>query len=101
MSGDGEVVFGPLDPGGQPKVTASLSRDFLSVTTKQLGKLLSAEVTRQLQAGMTSSFTKCRRMTLGLSFSSKWQRTASYSFFLSASSVSASVKMEYPRALAS
>src|SRR6266852_1141963 len=82
-------------------MAAGLASDFLTATPEQLDQLRSANIARQLQAGLTSSLTKCRRMRLGLSFSSKWQRTASRTFFLSSSSVSASVQMEWLRAFAS
>jgi hypothetical protein len=87
MSRDGDVMFRAFDSGSQAKVTAGLARDFVAVTPKQSRQMMAAEVTRQSQAGMNSSLTKCRRMRLGLSFSSEWQRTASCTFFFSSSSV--------------
>jgi hypothetical protein len=83
VSGDGDVVFRALFPASQPKVAARLPRDFIAVPAEHASQIFSADVTRQLQAGMTSSFTRCRRMTLGLSSSPKWQRTASRSDRLS------------------
>ena len=91
MSRNGDVVFRTLDSGCKAQVAAGLPGDFVAVMAKQPGQLQTAKVTRQLHAEITSSLTKCRRMTLGRSFSSKWQRTASRTFFLSSSSVSASV----------
>src|SRR5258708_36470468 len=82
-------------------MAAGLASDFPTATPEELDQLRSANIARQLQAGMTSSLTKCRRVRLGLPFSSKWQRTASCTFFLSSSSVSASVQMEWLRAFVS
>src|SRR2546425_4385388 len=101
MDGNRYMVFPALALGGDTHVAARLARQFVTVTAQRLCKFFPAEIARKLQAGMTSSFTMCKRMTRGLSASSKWQETASRIIAFSSSRESACVKMEKPRARAS
>ncbi len=71
VSRNGYVVLCPLEVGGQPHVAPRLPADLVTVSAKKRGKLSAAEITRPLQAGMTSSFTRCRRITRGRKESSK------------------------------
>jgi hypothetical protein len=70
-------------------MTARLSRDLVTEPSKRSRKTIATEIARKLPAEMTSSFTKCRRITLGLSPSSKWQETAPRTIDFSSSSESA------------
>jgi len=58
-------------------MAASLTGYLVTVSSKRLGEFRAAEIARQFQALITSSWTKCNRITLGMEPSSKWQRTAS------------------------
>src|SRR3989442_7516598 len=101
MGGNRYMGFPALALGGDTHVAARLARQFVTVTAQRLCKFFPAEIARKLQAGMTSSFTMCKRMTRGLSASSKWEETASRIIAFSSSRESACVKMEKPRARAS
>lgn len=83
------MMLSALGGGGQAEVAARLAVDLVAVAPEEGGELSAGEVTGELQAGMTSSFTRWRRMSLGRSASSKWQRTASWTIALSSSRVSA------------
>jgi len=65
MAGDGYVVLRPTGRRREPQVTAGLAGNFVSVPTEERGECGAREVSRELQAGMTSSLTKCSRMSFG------------------------------------
>ena len=58
-------------------MATGLSRYLVPTWSKQFRQFNAAQIARQLQAVMTSSFTKCNRITAGTEPESKWQRTAS------------------------
>ena len=71
VSGNCDAVFRPLYRRAKTNVAASLPRDFVTIATQQTSQILSAEVARQLQAEITSSLTRWRRITEGLLSASK------------------------------
>lgn len=71
MSRNRYVVLCAFDVGGEANMAPGLPGDLIAVPPKELGKLSTAEIARPLQARMTSSFTKWRRMTRGRECSSK------------------------------
>src|SRR6266567_1663767 len=73
----GDMVLRAFGSGSHPHMASCLPRQFVSKASECPDKVVTAYVTRNLQAGMTSSFTIWRRITLGLLLSSKWQETAS------------------------
>ena len=46
-------------------MTSSLPGYLVTVTAKKFGKFVAAQIARQLQAEITSSLTKCSRITVG------------------------------------
>ena len=84
-----DVVLGALHARREPHMAACLTGDLVAVATKKGGELCAREISRQPQAGMTTSRTRCRRMIRGPAPSSKWQRTASRTMSFKASKVSA------------
>src|SRR4029077_19142078 len=101
VRGDGNVMLGALGTGTQAHVAAGLTSNAVAIFAKRPRKLLSAEVTRKFQAGMTSSLTRCRRITCGFVSSAKWHDTASRSIVFSSSIESAWVNIGCPNARAS
>ena len=67
---DGEMMF-PVVLSGQPKMAAALTRSLISIGPERLGKFAAPEIPRQLHAAITSSWTKCRRSSFGVSAGSK------------------------------
>ncbi len=98
---NGDVVLRLFASRGKPHVTARLPSHLIAEAKQCPGEFRAADITGHLQAGMTSSFTRWRRIMLGFSASAKWHATASRSMDLSSSSESACEKMEWPRARAS
>lgn len=99
MVGDGHVVLTAF-AGCEPNMAARLSCGGIAETRQSLRKLSSRDVPGKPHGAMTSSLTKWSRMTAGPSPSSKWHRTASRICSRISSIVSASVKMDTPKALA-
>ena len=97
MGWDCDVVFAALQIGCDADVAVGLARDLVAEAPQCSNQFIAAEVAGKLQAGMTSSRTMWRRVTLGFSEGSKWQETASRIMIFSSSRESASVKMEKPR----
>jgi hypothetical protein len=73
-------MFPLFERRGEAHVTPGLPGDFIAETAQQ--------------AEMTSSFTMCRRMTLGFSPSAKWHETASRIIVFKSSIESACVNIE-------
>ena len=102
---DGHMVLTALHRR-QPHVTPRLTRNFIPERTKSLCQVIAGNVSRQphrmirIQAARISSRTKWSLTILGPLPSSKWQRTASRIRLLTSSIVSASVKIDSPRARA-
>jgi|SRR3954463_5951031 hypothetical protein len=71
MGRDRDVVFSTPEFGSQAHMAAGLATYFITVSSKQSREFFSAQIARKFQALMTSSFTMCRRMTLGLESSPK------------------------------
>src|SRR5260370_31976373 len=90
----------PPDRRSDKHVTASLTGDFIVEAAESTSEVFTAYIAGKFQAGITSSLTIWRRITLGFSVASKWQETASRIIVFSSSRVSASVKMEKPSARA-
>ena len=82
-------------------MAAGLTGDLIAIAMKERREPLSVETAWELHAGMTSSFTRWRRMSRGVFCGSKWQRTASCTMDFSSSRVSVCVQIEKPRARAS
>jgi hypothetical protein len=97
---DRDVMFRTFEFRCDSNVAASLASGFIPELAQSANKVFAAQVAGKLQAGMTSSLTMWRRMTLGFCPFSKWQETASRIMVFNSSRVSASVKMEKPRARA-
>ena len=55
----------------QSNVATYLPSDFVPIPPEQSDEFVTGKITRQPQAEMTSSFTKCRRITGGAFPSSK------------------------------
>jgi hypothetical protein len=73
---------------------------FLNERLESLRQIVTRDVSRQSHAEITSSRTKWRRITLGASAFSKWQRTASRTYEVRSSRLAASVKIDSARARA-
>src|SRR6266540_529698 len=101
VSGDRDVVLGAHPGRGEPNVAAGAAHDLVAENCEPARELLAAKVPRQLHTARTSSRTKWRRTRRGRSGSSKWHRTASWTLAFNSSSVSPSVKIEWPSARAS
>lgn len=89
VCGHGHVVLDAFCLAGETNVAPGLTTDLVAVTTKERGERPSVEVAWELQAGITPSFTRWRRISRGALWGSKWQRTASCTMAFSPSSVSA------------
>lgn len=61
----------PFAPGCETEVAPRLAGDRVPVPLQERSELAARDVPRELQTAITSSLTRCRRMTRGLSFSSK------------------------------
>src|SRR5262249_9727117 len=96
---DRHVVLAALG-GREPHVAAGLPCDPIADVLERPGERDAGHVARQLHAEITSSRTKCRRMTFGDSPASKWQRTASRTCSWMPATVSASAKIDRPSARA-
>jgi hypothetical protein len=49
----------------QADMTANLAVGLITVAAQQSYQIVTGKITRQSQTGMTSSFTRCRRITDG------------------------------------
>ncbi len=65
MRWDCYVMIGATHVRLQSKMTASLPNDPVAVSAKDLSQVVTGEITRQSQTGMTSSFTMCKRIMAG------------------------------------
>ena len=58
VRGDGDMVLPSFEHGGQANVAGGLARNLVAVRSQQGSKLLRVQVAGELQAGITSSFTR-------------------------------------------
>jgi hypothetical protein len=71
VDGNREVMFHARNDGTQTDVAPGLPQDFVPETFQKAGEIITAKISRKLQAGITSSLTQCKRITEGLDSPSK------------------------------
>ncbi len=70
MSRDCYMVF-TTSLRGEANMTAGLSGCYMAIIAQELGKLISAQITREPHTSTTSSFTRCNRIIEGILAGSK------------------------------
>lgn len=82
------------------EMTTRLTGHFITQNFECFGKIFPREIPREFHSAKSSSRTMWSRMTRGISASPKWHFTASRTATWSSAQLSASVKIDSPRARA-
>ena len=77
MRRNGDVMFSVFEMRGEAHMASRLACNCVTKAGQGAGQIVTADVTRNLQAGITSCFIMCKRITPGFLPSSKWQESAS------------------------